>query len=345
MNPALDREKIFYNAAFSALRGDYRKLQKLKSDLSSWEEVFESTRSIERNVNPEEEWEKLKKCGAELVFSDEPEFPRLLREIYFAPFGIYVKGNPGIFEKTSVSVVGTRKATDDGLETAGKFGRDFGRAGIVVASGLAFGIDSAAHKGCVSAGGKTAAVLACGVDEVYPKTNERLAKEILASGGAIISEYPVGTPPLPHRFIERNRIVSGLSVGVVIIEAPESSGSLATARFASEQNREAFVVPGPAGHRNFSGSHRLIRNGARLVSNAGDVLEDLGIVEPPPTLAETEEEKTILEILENSKSPLEVDKISEMSNLESRVVNETITILLFKNLVKEEKNGYITNKF
>lgn len=198
------------------------------------------------------------------------------------------------------------------------------------------------HKGCLDAGGLTIAVLACGLDSVYPKSNERLAGEILAAGGALISEYPPGTPPLPHRFIERNRLVSGLSAGIVVIEAPEKSGSLATARFATEQNREVFVVPGPADHRNFSGSHGLIRNGARLVSRAADILEDLNIAEPSGGIGagETDEEKIIFEIIKNSPEPLGIDKITEIAELESRTVSQTLTLLLLKNIVKENGEGY-----
>jgi len=343
MVSASDKEKFFYNAVWNTIGCNHREAAKLKAKNASWEKIFAGLKNDEKIIDPEEEWQKLGKYNIKMIFSDEPDFPEFLREIYWPPLAIYVKGEKEFLKNPAVAVVGTRKATEDGLEIARQFGRELAEAGITVASGLAFGIDSAAHKGCLDAGGKTAAVLACGLDNIYPKSNERLAEEIIAAGGALISEYPPGIPPLPHRFIERNRIVSGLSLGTVVIEAPEASGALATARFASEQNREVFVVPGPAGHRNFSGSHRLIRSGARLVSKPADVLEDLNLTEPSmeKDYGKTGEEKIILEILSNSVEPLGIDKIAEMAELESRVANQAITLLLLKNEIKEEGEGYI----
>ena len=342
MSASSESEKMFYNAVWNAVGCSHREIAKLKSGADTWEEVFKKLNRAEAR-DPETEWIKLEKSGVRFIFSEEPRFPELLREIYWPPFGIYVKGEIEFLKNTTVAIVGTRKATEDGLELARQFGRELAEAGVTIVSGLAFGIDSRAHKGCLDANGKTAAVLARGLDEIYPKSNERLADEILSAGGALISEYPPGVPPLPHRFIERNRLVSGLSLGVVVIEVPESSGALATARFASEQNREVFVVPGPAEHRNFFGSHRLIRSGARLVSKPLEVLEDLNIIEPSESIGagETPEEKIILEIIENSSAPLGIDKIIEMANLESRAVNQAITLLLLKNEVKEEGEGYI----
>ncbi len=342
MNAATTSEKVFYNAAWKATTCNHREIRKLKSSGETWKEIFSKLQRSAEVADPETEWEKLKKYGIELIMADEDNFPALLREIYWPPFGIYLKGETGILKKPGIGIVGTRKATDDGVELAHHFGMELARAGMPIVSGLAFGIDAAAHKGCLAAGGLTVAVLACGLDEIYPRTNERLAAEILSAGGVLISEYPPDTSPLPHRFIERNRLVSGLSLGVVVVEAPEKSGSLATARFASEQNREVFVVPGPANHRNFSGSHGLIRNGARLVSKASDILEDLNMIEPSGETGsgETDEEKLISEIIKNSSEPLGIDKITEIANLESRTVSQTLTLLLLKNVVKEKGDGY-----
>lgn len=335
-----ETEKIFYNSVWKTVGCNHREISKLKSVTGTWEEVFRKLSFSKNAADPEAEWEKLEKSGIRLIFADEPDFPVLLREIYWPPYGIYLRGSLEFLKNKNVAVVGTRKVTEDGTEIARKFGRDFAMAGISVISGLAFGVDSAAHKGCIAAEGLTVAVLACGLDDIYPKSNERLANEILSAGGALISEYPPGTPPLPHRFIERNRIVSGLSLGVVVVEAPESSGSLATARFATEQNREVFVVPGPAEHRNFSGSHWLIRKGARLVSSVPDVLEDLNIVEPVES-SRGEAEEIILKIVKNSKEPLGIDEIAEITNLESKLVSQTLTLLLLKNLVREKGVGFV----
>ena len=200
----------------------------------------------------------------------------------------------------AIAIVGTRRATPDGKSTARRFAAELARAGIVIVSGLAFGVDAAAHEGCLDAEGKTVAVLACGLANIYPRNNEPLAKKILAQGGAIISEYPPDMPAYPSRFLERNRIVSGLSKGTLVIEAPERSGSLATARFALEQNRDVFVVPGPIAHPNFKGSHALIRQGAELVTTPEDILESYGIAREKSIGAEfagTPEEKAILEFL------------------------------------------------
>ena len=345
MNAASEREKMFYNAVWNAVGCSHREIAKLKSRAETWEEIFRSLPKSFDALDPEREWEKVAKSGIKLVLSGEDDFPKILREIYWPPHGVYFKGEIDIFEKPAIAVVGTRKATEDGLELARRFGREFGEAGVIVVSGLAFGIDSSAHKGCLDSRGKTAAVLACGLDEIYPKSNEKLSEEIISSGGAIISEYPPGVPPLPYRFIERNRLVSGLSLGVVVIEAPESSGSLATARFALEQNREVFVAPGPANHRNFSGSHSLIRSGARLATKASEVLEDLNIIEPAENgeTGETPEEKKIFKIIESSAGPLGIDKISEIANLESRLVSQPLTLLLLNNRVKEENGEFIVN--
>ncbi|OGZ00493.1 MAG: DNA protecting protein DprA [Candidatus Liptonbacteria bacterium RIFCSPLOWO2_01_FULL_45_15] len=338
----MDKEKFFYNAAWGAAGCNHREISKLKSDFGTWEEIFEKLSGKGVKAEPEKEWMKLEKCGIRMIFSEESVFPEFLREIYWPPLAVYVKGETAFLKNPAVAIVGTRKATEDGIEIARQFGRELAEAGITVVSGLAFGIDAAAHRGCLDVGGKTVAVLPRGLDEVYPKSNERLAEEIIAAGGAVISEYPPGIPPLPHRFIERNRIVSGLSLGTVVIEVPERSGALATARFASEQNREVFVVPGPAGHRNFSGSHKLIRSGARLVSKPSDVLEDLNIIEPSEERddGKTEEEKIVLKILSGSAEPLGIDKITEMAELESRVANQALTLLLLKNEIKEEGEGY-----
>ena len=179
--------------------------------------------------------------------------------------------------ETPIAIVGTRRATPEGKIIAKRFARELTSYGIPIASGLAFGIDAAAHEECVATGGATIAVLAGGLDAIYPGSNAALAQKILARHGCIISEYPLGSPPLPYRFLERNRIISGISRGTLVVEAPENSGSLATARYALEANREVFVVPGSTLHPNFKGSHRLIRQGAELVTTPEEIFEAYGI--------------------------------------------------------------------
>lgn len=205
----------------------------------------------------------------------EKNYPPLLKEISGAPEHLFFLGNPHTWEGPLVSIVGTRKASGEGKHLARHLAEAFAHIGVGIVSGLALGIDAAAHEGALAGNGITIAVLANGLDCVYPKTNERLAKEILGSGGAIVSEYPHDAPPLPHQFLERNRIVSGLSLATVVIEAPERSGALSTARNALEQGREVFVFPGPANSPAWRGSHWLIRQGARLATSLEDIKDDL----------------------------------------------------------------------
>jgi DNA processing protein len=291
------------------------------------------------------------------MFSDEADYPTLLQEIHDPPFALYILGElPNTKSNVhSVTVVGTRRATPDGKAITRRFARELANAGLTIVSGLALGIDAEAHEGCLAASdanthtaGKTIAVLARGVDRIYPAENELLARRILEHGGGIISEYPAGEPPYPDRFLERNRIVSGLSEGVLVVEAPARSGSLATATFALEQDRNVFVVPGSITHPNFFGSHQLIRQGAELVTAPEEILEAYGIDKKEKTAKTkreeqnaTPEEKHILTALRDANTPLEVDKIIALTKLEPRAVNRAITFLLIKQLIKEMDTGYI----
>lgn len=284
--------------------------------------------------------------------NSDPEFPYLLKQIQNPPEKIFVLGEmPADPPKgqTKIAIVGTRKATLAGKILAKNLAKDLAKFGITIVSGLAMGIDTAAHEGCLEGNGKTFAVMANGLDKIYPAQNENLAKKIIASGGALISEYPIGTPSLPHQFLERNRIVSGLCSAVVVIEAPERSGSLATARHAIEQGREVFVVPGPAEHPNYKGSHSLIRDGARLVTSAADILEDLGMdlttkYENNTNIKnhkiEDANQLFILKIIQEAGKSLGIDKIVEISKLDPQTVNQSIALLTITGTIKETEKGY-----
>jgi DNA processing protein len=288
----------------------------------------------------------LREQNIQLILREDDRFPQLLREIPHPPFGIYIKGALPENDQLAIAIVGTRRATPDGKNTARRFAAGLARAGITIVSGLAFGVDAAAHEGCLDAGGKTTAVLACGLGHIYPRNNELLAKKILAHGGAIISEYPPDMPAYPSRFLERNRIVSGLSKGTIVIEAPERSGSLATARFAFEQNRDVFVVPGPITHQNFKGSHALIRQGAELIVCAEDVLESYDITKKRVAVAAfagTPAEKVILEFLASCAAPMDIDKITEATKLQPHTANQTLSFLLIKGMIREDGAGYMIN--
>lgn len=288
----------------------------------------------------------MKKEIVEFNFNTE-EYPFLLKEIPNAPKSIFVKGVLPIQGEVCVAIVGTRKATANGRLIAKKIASELAEAGVVVVSGLALGIDTAAHEGAILGGGKTIAVLGNGLNQIYPASNENLAKRIIESGGGLISEYSPEIPSYPSNFLERNRIVSGLSVAIVVVEAPIPSGSLSTARYALEQNREVFVVPGQANHFNYQGSHQLIRDGARLVVSGKEVLEDLGISgnkkskELKIIQELTEEEKTVFDIIKSSSRPLSIDKISDLCNIETRLINQYLSYLMIKGLIKESSQGYL----
>jgi DNA processing protein len=287
----------------------------------------------------------------------EENYPSLLKETAVPPSPLYFLGELPKKSDVLVAIVGTRKASRDGLLIAKQISKELARAGAVVVSGLALGIDGAAHEGAVTAGGRTIAVLATGLDSIYPRTHENLAKKLLDLGGAIFSEYPAGTPPFPNQFLERNRIVSGLSVATVVIEAPVRSGALVTARFALEEGRELFVVPGPISHRNYEGSHMLIRNGARLITNVSDLLEDLENTMTNHQLNlpmaenkngnfefEDERDALIFDTIKNGSGGLTVDNLSENTNLETYIVNERLTFLILKGMIRETGGRFVLNK-
>lgn len=198
------------------------------------------------------------------------------------PTLLYVRGNPALLGRRSLAIVGSRNATPQGLQTAAGFSRTLAAQGIAIVSGLALGIDAAAHQGALTAGGETVAVIGTGVDRLYPARNKALALEIIERG-AIVSEFPLGTPALAPNFPRRNRIISGLSRGVLVVEAAPESGSLITARLAAEQGREVFAIPGSIHSPVARGCHKLIKQGAKLVETAQDILEEFGngiFVEP-----------------------------------------------------------------
>ncbi|HEV2232167.1 MAG TPA: DNA-processing protein DprA [Terriglobia bacterium] len=221
----------------------------------------------------EKELEATSRAGCQLVTLSSDEYPPLLREISDAPLVLYVLGDASLLSRHAVAMVGSRRPTAYGSSVAHRLASDLAQRGLVVVSGLARGIDSASHRGALEAGGKTIAVLGSGIDVIYPRENKSLAKKIMESG-AVISEFPLGTGPTPQNFPIRNRIICGLALGVVIVEAAEYSGSLITARLALEQNREVFGVPGNITSAQSFGPNHLIKQGAKLVDQWIDVVEE-----------------------------------------------------------------------
>jgi len=223
----------------------------------------------------EQQLEKAASAGASILCIDDDGYPERLREIYDPPVVLFVRGNPHALSEAGIAVVGTRHPTPYGLGMSERLACDLAGRGIIIISGLARGVDTAAHRGAVNARGKTVAVFGTGVDEIYPRENKKLAEQILANGGVLISEFPVGTFPAPQNFPIRNRIISGLSVGVLVIEGGEFSGTRITARCALEQCREVFAVPGNVTTKNSWTPNTLIKQGAKLVATWEDVWEEL----------------------------------------------------------------------
>lgn len=214
----------------------------------------------------------------ETIEISDGRYPLLLKEIADPPNMIYIKGGFAESDKNAVAIVGARIATSEGLKNAYHLAFQLAQAGITIVSGLAQGIDTEAHKGALDAGGRTIAILGTGVDIIYPSQNKKLAQRILdEKSGAIVSEFSPGTPALPHHFPQRNRIISGLSRGTVVVEAREKSGALITASFALEQNRDVFAVPGSIGRPTSYGPNRLIKEGAKIVTDARDIMEELNL--------------------------------------------------------------------
>lgn len=215
-----------------------------------------------------------RELGATIVTLADADYPARLRTIADPPAALFVRGNFTAGDEPAVAIVGARRAGEYGRRVAGELARGLAQVGVTVVSGLASGIDAAAHRGALDAGGRTIAVMATGIDLVYPAWNRDLARDV-AGSGALVTEFRAGTPSLQFHFPQRNRIIAGLTVGTVVVEAAERSGSLITAEFAVEQGREVFAVPGPIGTPHHAGSHRLIRQGATLVTRVEDVLDAL----------------------------------------------------------------------
>ena len=222
-----------------------------------------------------EELEALQKSGGSFLTYNDPDYPQRLREIFDAPALLWIRGDATLLAKSAIAVVGTRHPTPYGSGMAEMLSRDLAMRGMIILSGMARGVDTAAHKGALAAKGKTVAVWGTGIDVIYPKENKSLAEQILSSGGTIVSEFPMGTFPAPQNFPKRNRILSGMSVGVLVVEAGEHSGTRVTARCALEQNRDVFAVPGNVTTKNAWGPNTLIKQGAKLVATWEDVWEDL----------------------------------------------------------------------
>ncbi len=287
-----------------------------------------------------------RRMGVAVVARGDSDYPPSLENIPDPPSLLYVKGRLEPRDQLAVAVVGSRHCTPYGARVAERLGGALARVGITVLSGLARGIDAAAHRGALKAGGRTLAVLANGLATVYPPEHEDLARAVV-EGGALLSEMPMHQSPLAGLFTQRNRVISGLSLGVVVVEATPRSGSLSTAHHAMEQNREVFAVPGPVDSLSSRGCHRLLRDGAKLVETIDDILEELGPLvkevrpapdEPPvrhpAELALTDIERSLLGRLDDT--PIGVDDLIAATGLTAAQVLATLSVLEMKRMVRRQ---------
>ncbi len=255
------------------------------------------------------------------------QIPSQLQGIHTPPKQLYSLGEAIQPTEQCITIVGARKATHYGKEVTEMLARDLSLAGATVVSGLALGIDSIAHKACIDAGGRTIAVLPCGLDTIYPATHRNLAKEILSRGGTLLSEYEAGTPALKQNFIARNRLVSGLSKAVIVTEAAQKSGTLITAGFALEQNRDVYVVPGNITSPNSAGTNGLIEAGAEIITSSARLIEQLGLQKAPKRrlTGDSENESSIIELLENGVR--DGYELQILSRIDVKEFNQTITMM------------------
>jgi DNA processing protein len=289
-------------------------------------------------VDLDAEMEKMARYGVTAFASDDPEYPSRLKEIYDFPPVLYVRGEITSQDEWCVAIVGTRRATVYGRQVTEEIVTDLARGKITIVSGLARGIDTIAHHAALEAGGRTLAVVASGLDIVYPSENANLARRIVEAG-ALVSEYPLGTKPRADNFPRRNRIMSGLCLGTLVVEAGETSGALITARMALEQNREVFAVPGSILSPASTGTNRLIQEGAKLVLDYTDILRELNLmaverqIEMKELLPATETESLLLKQIKHE--PTHIDEICRLSGLTAAAVSSTLAMMELKGMVKQ----------
>ncbi len=290
------------------------------------------------NLDLDAEMERVTHAGVHLITIEDRHYPQLLAQAPTPPPLLYIRGSLISADDWAIAVVGTRSPTSYGKEVTRRLVADLADSGVSIISGMAIGIDTIAHQAALQAGGRTIAVLGSGVDQVYPERNQRLAEQIIAQG-ALISEYPIGTRPVPGNFPPRNRIISGLSLGTVVVEAGQRSGALITVDFALDQGRDVFTVPGSIFSGKSVGCHRLLRDGAGLVTSAQDILDALNLStasvqqEVAAALPDDPTEIALLELL--SAEPQHADALSRASNLPAAIVAATLAMLELKGYIRQ----------
>jgi DNA processing protein len=320
-------------------------------------ETIESIAARELHARAETEIERVRKLGGDILVLDDGVYPALLRETYDPPVVLYVKGAwDECLERPCVAIVGSRRCSTYGQNAALMMSRELAQRGVTIVSGLARGIDASAHRGALEAGGRTVAVMGTGLDQIYPRDHKKLADEILKRRGAVVTQFPLGTPPVSENFPYRNRVISGLSLGVLVVEAAENSGSLITARLAMEQNREVFAVPGNITSRNSFGTNYLIKGaGAKLVQQWQDIAGELpseiaAQLLPPPTRKSkkkgelldqlklsppdlSEPERAVFKLL-STDTPQQIDTLAEGTKLSITQLTSALLALEMRELIR-----------
>jgi DNA processing protein len=335
MRRLLDR----FNTPEAVFHAPMKELSKIEG---LGEKVVQEIRKGPLEKVVERELSLLREVGGRVITLKDEEYPKRLKDIYDPPALLYVRGELKKEDEFAIAIVGSRKTTPYGRWFTEKVSQELARHGVTIVSGMARGIDSLAHWGAISGGGRTIAVLGCGVDVIYPSENRNLFAKMI-DRGAILSEFPMGSPPEGGHFPRRNRIISGLSLGVVVVQASEKSGSLITAGYALEQGREVFAVPGNVGTESSRGTHRLIKEGAKLVESSEDILEEIlpqwrgerettpKVEIPRPDL--TEEEKVLYELL--SETPLHIDVMIRESRMDPGKVSSLLLNLELKGMISQ----------
>ena len=326
----------YFGSVSRAWQANGLELQRIGFDRRTIDSFLE-TRS---RLSLEQEMDRLQAAGVSLLTWDSPDYPAYLREIPQPPPLLYLRGQLKEIDRFAVALVGTRRLTQYGRQVTRDLVGGLVRNGVTVVSGLARGIDGVAHKTALELGGRTIAVLGSGLDRIYPAEHRTLANQIVAQEqGVVISEYGLGVKPEAKNFPPRNRIISGLSLGVIVVEAGERSGALITTDFALEQNREVFAVPGNITSPASKGPNRLIQQGAKLVTHVDDVLEELNLAmvfektAVQLALPETAEEAALLSTL--SAQPVHIDELSRATGLPTQTVSSTLTMMELKGIVQQ----------
>lgn len=325
----------YYGSLESAWNATDQQLREIGLDVRA----IQSFNDVRQTFDLDRYASQVEASGAQVVTLESPGYPDLLREISAAPPLLFYRGQFEPIDRWAVAVVGTRRLTAYGRQVTRDLVSGLVRNGITIVSGLARGIDAVAHRTALEEGGRTIAVMASGIDKVYPPEHRDMAREIIGGHGVIVTDYPFGAEPESNHFPARNRLISGLSLGVVVVEAGEKSGALITSRFALEQNREVFAVPGNIHSPVSVGTNRLIQQGGKLVSRVEDILEELNLrmaadqAVAKVVLPETAEEAALISQL--SSQPLHVDELGRLTGMPISLISSTLTLMELKGMVQQ----------